>query len=297
MDKLKEYKIVQILIGFVCSTVFLFAGYLLGKKTPFIWDSSNQVASLIILTVYVLMFVFFLCFIAIVSKKYDLRYLFYPAATTSLVSIASAYICLQYQELFMLPMYYLGTPIREVARVIEYATTIIDESMIGDIYSGYQVTYVYEADAVLILFMLAIISIVVYELYTANPEQDIKRASWKLQNPARRVALGLTIAYGLYGLLATVSMPFVHEYAAMLPGMIIGILGVIGMVASITFAIYIIPVAFGIYLIVLCIKQARQKNSLKQIFNPLVFSALLTTVVGTHAIFMCTIIVYIGFQD
>ena len=107
----------------------------------------------------------------------------------------------------------------------------------------------------------------------------------------------MTITYGLYSLLVATVMPFALNSDAKLPEVIMAILGIIGMVASMTFAIYIIPIAFVIYLIVLCIKQSRQKKSLKQIFNPLVFVAILTTIIGTYTIAMCTTIVYIGIQD
>lgn len=300
MNELKTHKLWQILISIACSSYVLLLGYLSGETIQFICDSLNQTAAIIILAIYVVLFAVFMCLAAFVSKKYDLKHLFYPSATINLVSIVSACICCQYPDawwLIFLPFIKpFGAPVAAVSSAIEYSTTIT-EDFIGGVYSGYGVSFIYEKDAVFLFFVLAIISIVFYELYTANPAQDIKKAGWRLQKPARRVALGLIITYGSCALLTALSMPFVSKTDAMLPEMIIGIIGIMGMVASITFAIYIIPIVCGIYLVVHCIKQARRKKSLKQIFNPLVFMAVLATIVGTYALTCCMVITYIGFQD
>ena len=92
MNALKKHGFLQMLIGFSSAILLLMGFYILGEKVTFPETAFWNVAEPVILVAFMLSYMAFLSLLAIFSKAYNLKFLYYPVFGTCLTSVISAII-------------------------------------------------------------------------------------------------------------------------------------------------------------------------------------------------------------
>ena len=290
MTTLKNSKILQFLIGISSGVLLLKGCSLLGEKITFPETAFWNIAEPVILVGYMLIYMAALSILAIFAKSHNLKYMYYPAFATCLTSVLSAFLHWHIEDslwLLVMPLTMLfGTPVRAVAKAIEKATTyLVTIEEYG--YGSYEIeeTYIWEYPALIIFLAITLVSVIAYQLYTENSEQDIKKARWRLTGTARTASIAMISVYGTYILLVLIPTLFenfiVFEYSYYFLAM----LSVLCTMSMLTFAL---PVVLIPYLLITASKQAIQSRNPRQFFNPLILISIILTVAGTWAIYNTT---------
>lgn len=290
MTTLKNNKLLQIFIGISSSVLLLIGCYLLGEKITFPETDFWNIAEPIILVVYMLVYMAFLSLLAIFSKSHDLKYMYYPAFATCLTSVISAILHWHIEDslwLLVMPLSnQFGSPIRAMAKAIEKATTYyVTIEEYG--YGSYEIeeTYIWEYPALIIFLAITLVSVVTYQLYTENAEQDLRKARWRLTGTARTASIAIISVYGIYSLLVLIPNFFENSIVF---GYIYYFLALLSILCTISMLTFALPIVLIPYLLITASKQAVQSRNPRQIFNPLVLLAIFLTVVGTWAIYNTT---------
>lgn len=283
MKALKKHGFLQIIIGFALAILLLVGFYILGEKVTFPETAFWNVAEPVILVAFMLSYTAFLTLLAIFSKAYDLKFLYYPVFGTCLTSVISAIIYFKteiYLRFIITKIFSkaLGNPILTFARTLDEATTYYNDY-------NYEETILWQYNVIGILLVITIISLAIYQLYTKTEEHAIKLSRWRLQGTTRSIALTISFAYGIYTLLIFVLnlsdnfivSEFIYTIVAML-----------SMLCTITMVTFILPVILIPLLLINATKQAIQSKNPRQLFNPLVFLAIFLTIAGTWAIYTTT---------
>ena len=296
MKTLKKYKILQILIGIFVGFVALAVGLLVTSLAT--WDKLpfDNLLSKIVLTIFPVMLTAGLTFLAVASKSNGLKLVYYPAFAINLGSLASAifYYFIEdsiFRKLFSFAKT-LGIPFGS------YANAVAEKLTYTVSYDGWSDTYgVFgQFDVLMILLLCLLVSLVAYQLYRDNDEHREKLSRWRLPNPARAIAISSICFYGTYILVVMlpnivghildllISVPmfdvlneawsyvvvlfFMCGYAFFLSGMII-----------------LLPLSLTITLSAFCVYKADKTSNLRYVFNPLVISAIILSVLGSYLMY------------
>lgn len=282
MKALKKHGFLQIIIGFASAILLLVGFYILGEKVTFPETAFWNIAEPVILVAFMLSYTAFLTLLAIFSKAYDLKFLYYPVFGSCLTSVISAIIYWQTETSFRLLTIFiskaLGSPVLAFSQALEEATVYYNKY-------NYEETILWQYDTVGILLVITIISLAIYQLYTKTDEHAIKLSRWRMQGTTRNIALTISFSYGIYTLLIFVLnlsdnfivSEFIYTIVAML-----------SMLCTITMVTFILPVILIPLILINATKQAIQSKNPRQLFNPLVFLAIFLTIAGTWAIYTTT---------
>ena len=90
MKTLKKYKILQMLMGIFLGCLVLSVGLLMTSIATWEQLPAGNLLSKIILTIFPIMFMAGMTFIALVSKSNDLKCVYYPAFIVNITSLVSA---------------------------------------------------------------------------------------------------------------------------------------------------------------------------------------------------------------
>ena len=283
MTTLKNNKKLQLFISLASGGLLLFAGYLLGETITFPKTDFWNIAEPIILVAYLLVYMAFLSLIAIFSKSNDLKLIYYPAFAVCATSVISAFIYWCVEESFLLFLFPLtlpfSVPVRAFSQALEKATTYtvtVDDGEFGSY--TYDETVLYEHRVIIILFVLSVISLAVYQLYTETEEHITQKSKWHIAGPARKISLGMIFSYGGYIAFSLI--------CSILPGGDISdtlwvIQAIISITASWLLLPLILPFALNIYLFSELQKEVKECSNKRLYFNPLVILAIILSVIGS----------------
>lgn len=287
MTTLKNNKMLQVFIGLASGGLLLFAGYLLDETITFPETDFWNIAEPIILVAYMIIYMAFLALIAIFSKSNDLKLIYYPAFAVCTTSIISAFIYWNIEESFLLFLFPLtlpfSVPIRAFSQALEKATTYtvtVDGGQFGSY--TYDETVLYEHRVIIILFILSLISVAVYQLYTETEEHITKKSRWHIEGPARKASLAMIFSYGGYIIFSFI--------CSILPGgdlsdALWGIQAITSILASWLLLPLILPFVLNVYLISETIKEAKTRSNPRLYFNPLVILAIILSIIGSITTF------------
>lgn len=285
MKTLKNNKLLQIFIGIFSGFLLLLGCYFLGEKITFPETEFWTTAEPIILVLYMITYMASLSLLAIFSKSHNLKYLYYPAFATCTTSVLSAFLHWHIEDslwLLVMPLTKIfGAPIRAVAKAIEKATThLVTIEEYG--YGSYEIeeTYIWEYTAIFIFFILTLVSVIVYQLYTENAEQDIKKARWHLTGPARTASIAIIISYSIF--IALMLSAYYLPYC-----LFTDVLGILLEQFCIIASWLTVPITLPLVLIGYVLKEviteARLHSNPRLYFNPLVILALILSLLGSNA--------------
>lgn len=283
MNALKKHGFLQMLIGFSSAILLLMGFYILGEKVTFPETAFWNVAEPVILVAFMLSYMAFLSLLAIFSKAYDLKFLYYPVFGTCLTSVISAIIYFETETYlrFIITNIFskaLGSPIFTFARTLDEATTYYNDY-------NYEESLLWQYDVIGILLVITVISLAVYQLYCKTEEHSTKLSRWRLQGSARTIALAISCAYGIYTLLVFI-LCLSHNF--IVSEIIYTVIAMLSMFCTITMVTFALPVILIPLLLINASKQAIQSKNPRHLFNPLVFLAIFLTIAGTWAIYTTT---------
>ena len=299
MKTLKKYKILQVLIGVFAGCLVLSVGLLMTSIATWEQLPIENLLSKIILTIFPIMFMAGMTFIALVSKANDLKFLYYPAFIINMGSLASAIFYYwvdgtmgtTFRRFFVFAKT-LGLPFGSfAAAVTEKLTYTVNYDGWSDKYS-----IIYEFDVLMIFLLGLLVSVAVYQLYRDNDKHYEKLSRWRLENPARSLAISSICFYGtfvagrmIWDLLDGVT------YSVESLSIIYEIINVVFMVfwyasflLTLSGMIIILPIGITIALSVLCIVKAIKTSNPRQLFNPLVLLAIILSILGSYMMYTFT---------
>lgn len=296
MKTLKEYKILQMLMGVFLGCLVLSVGLLMTSIATWEQLPTGNLLSKIILTIFPIMFTAGMTFIALVSKSNDLKFLYYPAFAVNLGSLVSAVFYYwvdgsmgtTFQRLFDFAKT-MGLPFGSFAEAVTEKLTYTVN------YDGWSEEYsiIYEFDVLMILLLCLLVSVVVYQLYRDNDEHREKSARWRLPNPARSIAIPVICFYGTYILFVMLSnlvgvvmesissVPILYDALYWVCDIVIMLVFWCGYMLMLSAMIIILPVAITFALIIICIIKAIKTSNPRQLFNPLVLLAIFLSISGS----------------
>ncbi len=303
MKTLKKYKILQMLMGvflgcLVLSVVLLFTSIATWEQLP-----DENLLSKIILTIFPIMFMAGMTFIALVSKANDLKFLYYPAFIINMGSLVSAIFYYWVDEKsgttfrsFFSFAKTLGLPFGSFAAAVnEKLTYTVNYDGWSDKYS-----IIYEFDVLMIFLLGLLVSVAVYQLYRDNDKHYEKLSRWKLENPARSIAISVICFYGTFILVimlsnfvvaamdAIISVPILYDALYCVFDIVIMLFFWCGYVLLLSAMVIILPVAITLALIIICIVNAIKKSNPRQLFNPLVLLAIILSILGSYMMYTFT---------
>lgn len=298
MKTLKKYKILQILIGvlagfFVLAVSLLVTGLATWDKLPF-----DNLLSKIVLTIFPVMLTAGLTFLAVASKSNGLKLVYYPAFAINLGSLASAvfYYFIEdsiFRKLFSFAKT-LGLPFGGYANAVaeKLTYTVSYDDGWSDTYGVFG-----QFDVLMILLLCLLVSLVAYQLYRDNDEHREKLSRWRLPNPARAIAISVICFYSTYILLVMLSnilspiielvnsVPIIYEAVYTVFEIVIAMFFSLSYVLFLSGMIIILPLGIIITLSVLCVHKADKTSNLRYVFNPLVISAIILSVLGSYLMY------------
>lgn len=303
MKTLKKYKILQILMGVFLGCLVLSVGLLMTSIATWEQLPVENILSKIILTIFPIMFTAGMTFIAVISKSNDLKFLYYPAFIINITSLVSAIFYYwvdgsmgtTFRRLFGFAKT-LGLPFGNFAKAVtEKLTYTVNYDGWSDEYS-----IIYEFDVLMILLLCLLVSVVAYELYRDNDKHYEKLSRWKLENPARSIAISVICFYGTFILVimlsnlvgvameAISSVPILYDALYCIFDIVIMLFFWCGYVLLLSAMVIILPVAITFALIIICIIKAIKTSNPRQLFNPLVLLAIILSILGSYMMYTFT---------
>ncbi len=304
MKTLKKYKILQILIGVFAGCLVLSVGLLMTSIATWEQLPVENLLSKIILTIFPIMFTAGMTFIAVISKSNDLKFLYYPAFTINMGSLVSAIFyywvdgtCGTITRSLFSFAKTLGLPFGN------FATAVTEKLTYTVNYDGWSDKYsvIYEFDVLMILLLCLLVSVVVYQLYRDNDKHYEKLSRWRLENPARSIAISVICFYGTYILVvmlsnlvgvamdAISSVPIIYDVMYGIFEIVIMAFFWCGYVLLLSAMVIILPVTITLALIIICIVKAIKASNPRQLFNPLVLLAIVLSILGSYMMYSFTI--------
>ncbi len=296
MKTLKKYKFLQVLTGIFAGCLVLSAELLLTSIATWAQLPLDNLLSKIILTVFPVMFTAGMTAIAVISKSNDLKFIYYPAFAVTSGSLVSA-IFYYWVDATM------GTALRSFfsfAKIIglpfyNYATAVTEKLTYTVNYDGWTDEYsiMPEIDVLMILLLCLLASVVAYQLYRDNDKHREKLSSWRLENPAKSIAISVICFYGTYILIImlpnligvildlTVSVPVLYGVFENVWSFVLMFFFWGGYVMLLSGMIIILPIAIMFALIIICVIKAFKTKNPRQIFNPLVLLAIILSISGS----------------
>ncbi len=287
MKTLKNKKLLQIILGFGFAIILLSGFYILGETVNFPENAFWNIAEPVILGLYMLVFMATLSLLALFSKHFDLNALFYSTFGVCITSVLSAILHWHIEDSFLLLVMpitnLIGTPIRSFSTALEYATTYT-ETIVEPGYGtySYDQTLLYENYVLTFLLVVTLVSVVVFQLYANTEKHLANKSKWRMEAPARVIALVTIITNGTIMVLRYASEIF---YDIIIFEIIYGILAALSLALWFTAIIIVAPVSIIIYLLFSATKQARKTKNSRQIFNPLTLLSIIFTIMGTYTIY------------
>ena len=301
MKTLKKYKILQMLMGVFLGCLVLFVGLLMTSIATWEQLPAGNLLSKIILTIFPVMFTAGMTFIALISKSNDLKFLYYPAFIVSMGSLASAmfYYIIE-DSVFRFVFAFTktpGLPFHNFAKAVtEKLTYTVNYDGWSDEYS-----IMYEFDVLMILLLCLLVSVVAYQLYRENDKHYEKLSRWRLENPARSIAISVICFYGTYILVvmlsnlvgmameAISSVPILYDALYCVFDIVIMLLFWCGYVLLLSAMVIVLPVVITFALIIICIIKASKTSNPSQLFNPLVLLAIVLSIFGSYMMYTFTV--------
>ncbi len=283
---------VQILSGIFSALLFLHIGYLLSEKLTLPKTEFFKYGELIILAAYILIFMIFVSLAAVLSKTYNLKYLYYSVFTVFFVSITAALTSWYFEDTLWLILFpfakNLGYPITAIAKVIQRATTYTIDWFDG--YETYPLdeTVLYKSDVIIIFLIIILVSVAIYQLHTETKEHEATLNRWRLDSPARDFSLGMIFGYGGYISLITILDHIPYDKYNTVVEIIYYAFSVISILLTMSMATFVVPTLLIFCLIVHSVKQMKEQYNFRQIVNPLVILATFLTCYGTYVIYETT---------
>lgn len=285
MKTLKNNKLLQIFIGVFSGVVLLLGCYFLGEKITFPETAFWNIAEPVILVGYMLIYMAALSILAIFAKSHNLKYMYYPAFATCLTSVLSAFLHWHIEDslwLLVMPLTMLfGTPIRAMAKAIEKATTYyVTIEEYG--YGSYEIeeTYIWEYPALIIFLAITLVSVIAYQLYTENSEQDIKKARWRLTGTARTASIAIIISYSIF---ITLVLSAYYLPYCLFTDILSVLLAHFCIIASWLTVPITLPLVLIGYMLKEVVTEARLHSNHRLYFNPLVILAVILSLLGSNA--------------
>lgn len=283
MKTLKKHKFLQLLLGFAFAFILLFGFYALSEMITFPENGFWNIAQPVILVFYMLVFMASLTLLGILSRHLNFPVLYHSSFGVCFTSVLCAIVSRCFEDSFyllVLPLTTIfGTPVRLFTQAIEQATTYTEhytEYGYDEVYS-YEQTILYEDYVLIILFVLTLVSVVVYQLYTTTDEQIIKKSRWHLEPPARTAALVIAGTCGSYIILCSICY-LLYDFIVF--EILWGIMSIISVALFFTGAVAYVPICSIIYMLGSAIKQAHKTKNPRQVFNPLIILAIILSVIG-----------------
>lgn len=301
MKTLKKYKILQMLMGVFFGCLVLFVVLLMTSIATWEQLPAGNLLSKIILTIFPVMFTAGMTYIALISKSNDLKFLYYPAFIVSMGSLASAmfYYIIE-DSVFRFVFAFtktLGLPFHNFAKAVtEKLTYTVNYDGWSDEYS-----IMYEFDVLMILLLCLLVSVVAYQLYRENDKHYEKLSRWRLENPARSIAISVICFYGTYILVvmlsnlvgmameAISSVPILYNALYCVFDIVIMLFFWCGYVLLLSAMVIVLPVVITFALIIICIIKAIKTSNPRQLFNPLVLLAIVLSIFGSYMMYTFTV--------
>lgn len=303
MKTLKKYKILQMLMGVFLGCLVLSVGLLMTSIATWEQLPVGNLLSKIILTIFPIMFTAGMTFIAVISKSNDLKFIYYPAFMINMGSLVSA-IFYYWVDVTM------GTTFRRIFGFSKtlglpfgnFATAVTEKLTYTVNYDGWSDEYsvIYEFDVLMILLLCLLVSVVAYQLYRDNDKHCEKLSRWRLENPARSIAIPVICFYGTFILVimlsnlvgvamdAISSVPIIYDVASGFFEVVIMAFFWCGYVLLLSAMVIILPVTITLALIIICIVKAIKTSNPRQLFNPLVLLAIVLSILGSYMMYTFT---------
>lgn len=300
MKTLKKYKSLQVLIGvfagcLVLSVVLLLTSIVTWEQLP-----DENLLSKIILTVIPVMLTAWMSFIAVASKSNGLKFLYYPAFIINMGSLVSAVFYYIIEDSVFRFLFAFtktsGLPFHK------FATAVSEKFTYTITYEDWTDTFTYfdRFNVLMVLLLCLFVSLVVYQLYRDNDEHREKLSRWRLQNPARAIAISVICFYGTY--IAMIMFSYLASDLIELTNDIPVLYDVIYRVYDVVFTLFffsshvlllsamliILPIVITITLSILCIVKADKTSNLRYVFNPLVILAIVLSIFGSYMMYTFT---------
>ena len=296
MKTLKKYKILQILIGVFAGFLVLAVGLLMTSIATWEQLPVGNLLSKIILTIFPIMFTAGMTFIAVASKSNGLKFVYYPAFIINVISLVSAIF------------YYwvdgtMGTTLRRLFSFAKslgipfgsYANAVNEKLTYTINYDGWSDKYsiIPEFDVLMILLLCLLVSVVAHQLYRDNDKHYEKLSRWRLENPAKSIAISVICFYGTYilfvmltNLISVVtdlmlSVPVLCDAVYNIWSIILMLFFWCGYVMLLSGMIIILPIVITLALIIICTIKAFKTSNPRQLFNPLVLLAIFLSISGS----------------
>ena len=284
MKLLRKNKFLQLLTGFILIILFWETGGFLIDKLQLLEISGASPPEIAFCVIYPILFAGFMISFSFISKKYSMEYLFRTVFGISFISGAAAYIvcCLEgsvsllFWGLILIP---LGKPFTEISKglsgLLEYTTEYSEKF-----------NYMYEWDFLIIFLGITIVSLIIYQCTVKTEEQREKYLKWRLDSSTERLAKIMIGTFGGYAFLSDIYFVLPYCKAA---DWIMVFLTPVALGLTMTFIIYILPIALCGVLIFKGVKQAKEENSIRKILNPYIIAAIVSTLAGCNSIFQIAI--------
>lgn len=282
MKTFQRNKLLQSLIGFVAVVFILWAGMFSVNKIKLLESPGVSALEIAFCVIYPILFGVFMIGVSLISKKHSMEYLFYPVFWISFTSGAAAYImcCLEgsvsllFWGIILVP---LAKPFGDISKGME---------KLLEHHSGYSddlCSYVYQWDCLVVFLGVVILSLIVYQSTVKTEKQREKYLKWRLNSSTETLAKIIIGAFGGYALLADIY--FTLPYENRVSDVLWVLLMPVGLGLTMTFIIYVLPIALCGILVFKGIEQAKDEKNLRKIFNPYIISAVIAIVAGCKRIF------------
>lgn len=304
MKTLKKYKFLQVLTGIFAGCLVLSLGILLTSIATWEQLPLDNLLSKIILTVFPVMFTAGMTFIALVSKSNDLKFLYYPAFIVNMCSLSSAIFGYLVDSTMGTVFRSFFSFSKSIGLPFHYFSVAVTEKLTYTVnYDGWTDEYsiMPAFDVLMILLLCLLASAVAYQLYRDNDEHKEKLSRWRLQNPARSLAIPVICFYGTFILVimlsnlvvaamdAIISVPILYDALYCVFDIVIMLFFWCGYVLLLSAMVIILPVTITLALIIICIVNAIKKSNLRQLFNPLVLLAIVLSILGSYMMYSFTV--------
>lgn len=285
MKLLQRNKVFQIVCGFALIISFLWSGKFLTDKIRFLEISDASAIETAFCIIYPILFAVFMLAISLVSKKYSMELLFYPIFWLSFISGAAAYLicCLEgsvsllFWGIFLIP---LAKPLGDISKGMEKLLEYPLE------YTGDISSYVYQWDFLVIFLGITLLSLIVYQNTVKTEKQREKYLKWRLDSSTEKLSKIIIGTFGTFAFLSDVYFALPYCEAA---DWLLIFLTPVALGLTMTFVIYILPIALCGTLIFKGIKQAKKEKSPRKILHPYIIAAIVSTLAGCNSIFQIAI--------
>ncbi len=282
MKTLQKNKLLQSLIGFVAVVFVLWAGMFSANKIQLLENPGVSASEIAFCVIFPVLFGVFMIGVSLISKKHSMEYLFYPVFWVSFISGAAAYImcCLEgsvsllFWGIILVP---LAKPFGDISKGMEKLLEHPSE------YTDDLSSYLYQWDFLVVFLGITILSFIVYQSTVKTEKQREKYLKWSLNSSTETLAKIMIGAFGGYAFLSDVY--FTLPYENRVSDILWVLLMPVGLGLTMTFIIYVLPIALCGTLVFKGIKQAKDEKNPRKIFNPYIICAVIATVAGCKRIF------------